>query len=110
MFDVEAKLAWVLNANAYVAPFTSGTITEMHAKLRGTNNNCSATVDGTKPTADNGAVNFTYGNTSRKLRVAGGNLHLYSVSNACLGAIKTGDTVTMEATYNVTPATTITSP
>jgi hypothetical protein len=102
---------WKLNAVSYNSGTgaTTGTITGIHAALTGSG--CSAIVDGTSATANNGMVKGTYTNSTHKLKIltTGGNLHIYNV-NGCLGLIHSGDASTYTATYTITPAQTITSP
>jgi hypothetical protein len=100
---------WHLNASSYSSGVTSGTLSGIHAKLSGPS--CSATVDGTSSTADNGTADATYTNSSGALKVltTGGNLHIYGVSG-CAGLIKSGDGSTFSGTYTVSPKQTITSP
>jgi len=102
-------LPWKLNAVSFASGVTHGTITGIHATLSGSG--CSATVDGTGATANNGKVKVTYTNSTHQLKVlpTGGNLHVYNVSG-CAGLINSGDATTFTATYTVSPAQTITSP
>ena len=88
---------------------TTGTLTGIHAALTGPG--CSAVVDGTGATADNGMVSATYPNSTGALKVltTGGNLHIYNVSG-CAGLIRSGDATTFSGTYAVSPKQTITSP
>jgi hypothetical protein len=99
---------WSLNATSFSSGVTSGTISGIHAKLSGPS--CSATVDGTSATADNGTVDVTYTNSTGALKVltTGGNLHIYGVSG-CAGLIKAGDATTFSGSYTVSPKQTITS-
>jgi hypothetical protein len=108
------KKPWKLNAVSYnkKTGVTSGTITGIHATLTGTGGvGCSAVVDGTGATKNNGSVKVTYTNHTHKLAVlaAGDNLHIYDVKG-CLGLIGNGQASTFTATYVVSPAQTITSP
>ncbi len=98
---------WSLNATSFSSGVTSGTISGIHAKLSGPS--CSATVDGTGATADNGTVDVTYTNSTAALKVltTGGNLHIYGVSG-CAGLIKSGDATTFSGSYTVSPKQTIT--
>jgi hypothetical protein len=102
-------LPWHLNAVSYSSGVTHGNISGIHATLTGSG--CSAVVDGTGATANNGKVNVTYTNSTHILKVltTGGNLHIYNVSG-CLGLINSGDASTFSASYAVSPAQTITSP
>jgi hypothetical protein len=102
---------WSLNAVSFnsTSGVTTGTLTGIHATLTGPS--CSAVVDGTGATADNGMVSVTYTNSTGALKVltTGGNLHIYSVSG-CFGLIHSGDPATFSGTYAVSPKQTITSP
>jgi hypothetical protein len=98
----------LLNAASFKSGVTSGTITHIHATLSGPG--CSATVDGTGPTKDNGMVNATYTNATGKLATTGaGNLHVYKVSG-CAGLIANNDATSFKGSYAVSPKQTITSP
>ncbi len=104
---------WHVNGSTFSAGVTTGSITGIHAVLKGTNNTCTATVDGTTATAFNGKVVIKHSNsTPTKLSVlkGGDNLHTYNVSSGCLGAIASGDAVTFTTTYTLNKAQTITSP
>lgn len=104
-------LPWKLNAKSYdtATGVTKGTITGAHGALSGPG--CSAVVDGTSATADNGTVEGTYTNSNHELKTltTGGNLHIYHVSG-CFGLIRDGDAATLKGTATVTPGQTITSP
>jgi hypothetical protein len=104
-------LPWHLNAVSYnkTTHVTSGTISGIHAVLTGPG--CSAAVDGTGATKNNGMVKVTYSNKTHKLSVlaAGGNLHIYKVAG-CFGLIHNNDPSTYTAVYGVAPLQTITSP
>jgi len=100
---------WHLNAVSFSSGVTTGTITHIHATLSGTG--CSATVDGTGPTKNNGMVKAKYSNSTGKLTTltTRGNLHVYNV-NGCAGLINTGDATTFSGSYAISPKQTITSP
>jgi hypothetical protein len=106
-------LPWHLNLVSYNAAkgVTTATLTGMHLSLSVPAVGCTAVADGTAGNADNGSLAVTYTNKTAKLTTlkAGGKLHLYDVSN-CLGLINNGDTITISATYAVSPAQKITSP
>ena len=110
-FSASVTGPFPMRANSYNA--TTGTtvvkITHIHGSISGPL--CSAVVDGTSATADNGAVKAKYQNATSQLQVlaAGGNLHIYNVSG-CLGLINSGDTATFTGTYSVSPGQVITSP
>jgi hypothetical protein len=109
-FTVKAgHLPWHLNAVSYSNGVTHGTITGIHATLTGPS--CSAKVDGTSGTANNGKVSATYTNSTGVLKIltTGGNLHIYSVSG-CAGLIHSGDASTFSGSYTVSPKQKITSP
>jgi hypothetical protein len=103
------KKPWKLNAVSYnkKTGVTSGTITGIHATLKGTG--CSAVVDGTGAAKNNGEVHVTYTNKTHKLAVlgSGGNLHIYDVKG-CLSLIGNGQASSFTATYTVSPGQTIT--
>jgi hypothetical protein len=101
---------WWLNAASYANPITTGHLVGIHLTL--THAPCSAVVDGTSATADNGTVKIKYSNSSQTLKVlsAGGNLHIYSVSTGCGSLFVSGDTVGYTATYAITPHQIIKSP
>ncbi len=99
---------WHLNAVSFSSGVTTGTITGIHATLTGPS--CSATVDGTGATANNGKVTAKYTNSTGKLATTGaGNLHIYNVSG-CAGLIHSGDGSSFKGSYTITPKQTITSP
>ncbi len=106
-----AHLPWHLNLVSYnpKTGVTTGTLTGIHATMSVPAIGCSASVDGTKPTADNGQINVTYTNKTGKLVLltSGSKLHLYNVQG-CLGLVKNGDTMTMSASYAVSPKQKIT--
>ena len=107
-FNVTAgALPWSLNALSYASPLTTGSITGIHATLGGFG--CTATVDHTSATSNDGSVTGTYSNSTHNLVTSGGNLKLFNVSG-CLGLINSGDSVTFLATYALSPPQTITSP
>src|SRR5215469_13153374 len=110
-FTVTAgHLPWHMNAVSFnsATGTTTGTLTGVHASLSGSG--CTAVVDGTSATANNGTVAITYTNSTLSLNVVttGGNLHIYNVSSGCLGAIHSGDGATQSAAYAISPAQTIT--
>ena len=72
---------------------------------------CSAVVDGTSGSADNGKTGMKYTNSSAQIGLtkAGGNLHVRDVSG-CLGLLDNGEAVTASGTLKVTPAQTVSSP
>ncbi len=106
-----SHLPWHLNAVSFNSStgVTSGNISGIHAVLSGPS--CSATVDGTSPTKNNGKVAVTYTNSTGVLKVlpTGGNLHVFRVSG-CAGLIASGDPASFSGSYTVSPKQTITSP
>jgi hypothetical protein len=99
---------WHLNAKSFAGGVTTGTITGIHATLSGPS--CTAVVDGTGASANNGSVTAKYSNGTGKLTTTGaGNLHVYNV-NGCAGLIHTGDASSFKGSYAVSPHQTITSP
>ncbi len=111
-FTVKSNhLPWKLNAVSYnrKTGVTTGTITGIHATLSGSP--CSAAVDGTGVTKNNGMVRVTYNNKTHKLTVlpTGGNLHVYHVVN-CFKLINNGDGSSFTDVNAVSPLQTITSP
>lgn len=103
---------WPLNGTSYSSGVAKGTISKIHASLKGTDNNCTATIDGTTATADNGMVVVKHNNTVPKNLVvlaSGGNLHAYHVTSVlCL--LRSGDPITISTTYTLTKGQTISSP
>lgn len=101
-------LPWKLNAKSYSGGVTTGTITGIHAILTGPS--CSAVVDGTGASANNGSVTAKYSNSTGKLTTTGaGNLHIYNVKG-CAGLIGSGDGSSFNGSYAISPKQTITSP
>ena len=107
-------LPWHLNLVSYNSAkgVTTGTLTGIHINFAVPAISCSAVVDGTKATANNGSVVVTYTNKTAKLAIlkAGTKLHLFNVSKGCMGLVKNGDLIALVATYSVTPKQKITSP
>jgi len=88
----------------------SMTITGIHGKLSISNPiSCSAVINGTSATANNGKVTATFANKTNTLKVltTGSNLHLY---NDTCPVTATGDAVNFTTSYKFTPAQHITSP
>jgi hypothetical protein len=79
-----------------------GTITGIHFSI--SSSECSAVIDGTSATADNGMVQITYSDVTGKLKISavGGNLHVYDV-DGCLGAISNGDSATFSTIFTWKP-------
>ena len=107
-------LPWHLNLVSYNAAkgVTTGTLTGLHISFAVPGIGCTAIVDGTKATANNGSVVVTYTNKTAQLAIlkAGTKLHLFNVAKACAGVVKNGDSIALLATYSVTPKQKITSP
>jgi hypothetical protein len=105
---------WPVSLSSYNAKtgVTTITLTGIHLAISQKALGCTAVVDGTSATADNGTIKMSYSNTTHNLTTfkTEGNLHLYNVSSNCLGVVNTGDKVSLTATYEVSPAQTITSP
>src|SRR5439155_26309399 len=97
-----------LNAVSFSSGVTTGTITGIHATLSGPS--CSAVVDGTGASDNNGRVTAKYSNGTGRLTTTGaGNLHIYNV-NGCACLIRSGDPSSFKGSYLVSPHQTITSP
>jgi hypothetical protein len=102
-----------LNAVSYSAGVSSMTLTKIHGSLSVTTPiTCSATIDGTSATANNGMVQAKFSNTTDTLTVSatGGNLHVYNPSSGCGTAVSNGDALTWAGAYKFTTKQTITSP
>jgi hypothetical protein len=110
-FKVTASgFPWFLNAISYSSPVTSGHVTGIHLGLVGPGG-CSAVVDGTAATANDGKVTFHYSNTTHKLKFAApAALKFYSVTAGCGPLFASTDPATYTAIYTITPAQHITSP
>ncbi len=103
-------LPWFLNALGYASPITRGQVTGIHLNLVA--GGCSAVVDGTTATANDGKIKFRYSNADHALKFIAPAVRLafYSVSAGCLPHLHTGDAATDVATYVIAPSQTITSP
>jgi len=106
-----AALPWAVNLISYKSAtgVSKVTITGIHATLSGPS--CTAVVDGTSATADNGKVAGTYTNGTSTLKVlaTGGTLHIYNVKG-CAGLLNSGDATTFVGSYKLAKKQTITSP
>ena len=106
-------LPWHVNFSSYNAAkgVARGTIGKIHIALSQTAG-CTAMIDGTSATARDGRVTFKYTDSTGRLTVltTGSNLHIYDVSQGCLGQYDSGDPATLSATYTVSPKQAITSP
>lgn len=110
-FSASTTGPFPLNGSSYnsATGVTAGKITQIHGSISGPL--CSATVDGTSATANNGTVKARYKNSTGKLKVVttGGNLHIYNV-NGCFGLVNSGDAATFSGLYAISPGQTISSP
>jgi hypothetical protein len=102
-----------LNAVSYSAGVSSMTLTKIHgtfvvSAIAG----CSATIDGTGATANNGMVQAKFSNATDTLTVSatGGNLHIYNPTKACGTTIGNKDAVNWTGGYKFANKQTITSP
>jgi len=104
---------WMLSASTYdpatTGGLTVGTVSGIHAVISGTS--CSATVDGTSATANDGQAEIHFHNSLDKLKISNNasNLHVYNVTG-CSSLIKSGDPITFSSAYLLTPTQTISSP
>lgn len=107
-----SALPWHVDFSSYNAAnrVARGRISHLHIALAGTGG-CSAVIDGTGASADDGQVVFRYADSTGRLTVlaTGSNLHFYHVSG-CLDLFKSGDSATFSIIYTVTPKQAITSP
>ena len=80
------------------------TITEIHGSRNSSHLSCSAVINGTSATANNGMVKATFTNKTSTLKVlsTGGNLHLYNVT---CPVTATGDSVNFTGSYKFIPET-----
>jgi hypothetical protein len=99
-------VAYSINATSSASGVTKGTIRKIHFVI--SSSLCSAVIDGTSGTGNNGKVNTTFTNKTDRLKIltTSSTLHIYDVSG-CLGAISNGDAVTLSASFKLTPAQTI---
>jgi hypothetical protein len=108
------RTPWHVSLSAYDATtgLTTITLTGIHLAVSQKALGCTAAVDGTSATADNGKIKMSYSSKTHDLTTfkTEGNLHLYDVSSNCLGVVNTGDKVSLTATYEASPAQKITSP
>jgi hypothetical protein len=107
-----AGLPWHVNFSSYNAAKGVARGTISHIRILGSSNGCSFVIDGTSAAVSDGTVTFRYTDSTGRLRVltTGGNLHVYDVSEGCLGLWNDGDTATLSTTYAVSPKQAITSP
>lgn len=102
-------LPWRINVVSYHAATHAVTGNFSHVQVGGSSPGCSFVIDGTSGTASDGIVRFAYHESTDRLKITGGNLHIYAVQG-CFGLVDTGDPVTVTATFTVSPGQTITSP
>ncbi len=109
-----AGTPWGINARSYdsAGQVTSGRLTHIHLALSGPH--CSAVLDGTSATANDGTAPFDYSNElPNTLQTAygpgTGNLHAYQVSG-CRQMLHSGDLVRLFFGYDLNRALTVTSP
>jgi hypothetical protein len=73
---------------------------------------CSAVIDGSGPTADDGQLHFYWANGSDVLYISTqgtSGLHVYDVSG-CAGVFSNGDAIAANAAYSMPGGLVITSP
>jgi hypothetical protein len=94
-------LPWIINADpaTSTAAVIRGRITGIRAQLSGTG--CSAIIAGASATTP-GYVTYEYYPSTGRLIITGGNLRIWNVSG-CGGLLVSGDPVTFQASYTVTP-------
>ena len=102
---------WLLRGGTYSSGVTHGSIGNVQTSfsITGPLGTCTGTVAGTSATTP-GKIRVTYNNVNNSLIMGGGNLHAWNVTGQCLGAIRTGDPLTVTGTYTISPRQTITSP
>ena len=105
---------WGINALSYnsAGQVTSGRLTHVHLALSGPH--CSAVLDGSSATANDGTAPFEYNNgPADTLQTAyspgSGNLRAYQVSG-CRQMLRSGDIVRVFFGYDLNRALTVTSP
>jgi hypothetical protein len=106
-------LPWHVNFSSYNAAtgVARGTIGKIHIALSQTAS-CTALIDGTSATARDGRATFRYTDSTGRITVltTGSNLHIYDVSQGCLGQYDSGDSAALSISYTVSPKQDITSP
>jgi hypothetical protein len=104
-------LPWHLNLASYNAAehVTTGILAGLHLAIQVPLLGCTAVADGSSATAYDGVLAATYSNKTHRLTAlqTGGNLRVYDVRN-CHGVINNGDSLTLSASYAVTPSLKIT--
>ena len=108
-----AGTPWGINAFNFdpAGQVTSGRLTHMHLALSGPH--CSAVLDGSSATADDGTMPFDYNNDLPGTLQTGSNfrggLHVYRVTG-CRQMLHSGDVVRLFMGYDLNRALTVTSP
>jgi hypothetical protein len=109
-----AGTPWGINALSYdsAGQVTSGRLRHLHLALSGPH--CSAVLDGSSATADDGTAPFEYNNgPANTLQTAygpgSGNLHAYRVTG-CRGMLHSGDVVRVFFGYDLSRELIVTSP
>ncbi|HEY1914931.1 MAG TPA: hypothetical protein VGH27_05075 [Streptosporangiaceae bacterium] len=107
-----AGLPWAIRALSYdpKTKTTRGTVLHVHFSVTGPS--CSAVIDGTSPTADDGQLAFLWVKGNKILYVDSTTispLHVYDVSG-CAGVFNDGEQVLAGAGYNILKRLVITSP
>lgn len=97
-FTVTHIGTWSLNAVSHASGVTTGTMTNIAARLSGPL--CSASVSG--------FVNVTYTNATGALRVIPNNTLTLANVSGCFGLLRNGDLTRFDGSYTVTPRQTIT--
>jgi hypothetical protein len=98
-------LPWKINLLSYANGVVHGTIS--HIEMSASAPGCSFVIDGTAGGASDGKLDFSYTESTGKLKLSDGDLHVYDV-DGCFGIVNTGDPVTVTATFKITPKQTIT--
>lgn len=103
------SLPWPLDFTSYASPVTSGTVNGF--KVHVSDSVCTFDVAGSTSTSPS-TTGITYNDSTKALTFTGtGNLHVWSVSGACLGLFNSGDAIQYTAAYYLNPATLqVTSP
>jgi hypothetical protein len=100
-------LPWHIDVTSYANGLVTGTIS--HIEISVTTSGCKLVIDGTAGGVSDGVLDFTYSNSTHKLKTSGGNLHTYNVMG-CFGLFTNGDPFSIPASYAISPPQRITSP
>jgi hypothetical protein len=104
-------LPWQLNAVKYDSAngVTTGSIQGIDMAVSGVE--CSFNVDGTEGGANDGLIEFTYTNSTGKLKLQamGGNLHFHDVLG-CLGVVSNDDPIAPSGSLTLSSKQKISSP